>query len=176
MNGTKTKNPAERRSARQRPEPPAAAAALTRVELDFLPLTIGYFLRRLQDAYKRYFISQGAAFEMTPKDVAALVIVSANKGISPTQLGTAMAIDAAMTSLMLAALERRGLVKRSKSPSDGRARVVSLTKAGTTMVAELRDAVPAIDRHFTDALTDTERSQLLGMMARLWASRSGEVV
>jgi DNA-binding MarR family transcriptional regulator len=152
------------------------APALTRVELDFLPLTIGYFLRRLQDAYKRYFVTQGAAFDMTPKDVAALVIISANKGISPTQLGAAMAIDAAMTSLMLAALERRGFVKRSKSPSDGRARVVSLTKSGAATVAELRDAVPSIDRHFTDALTESERSQLLGMLARLWASRSGEVV
>ncbi len=165
-------------SARKKDETSGASAAspLTRVELDFLPLTIGYFLRRLQDAYKRYFISQAAGFEMTPKDVAALVIVSANKGISPTQLGAAMAIDAAMTSLMLAALERRGLLKRSKSPSDGRARVVSLTRAGTAMVAELREAVPAVDRHFTDALSEAERVQLLGMLARLWASRSGEVV
>lgn len=149
---------------------------MTKIDLDFLPSTIGYFLRRLQQAYKEHFLSSTPGLDLAPKDVAALFIVARNPGVSPTQFGAAMDLDGAMTSLLLAALERRGLLKREKSVADGRARIISLTKDGAAMITKLRRTVASVDGQFTMGLSESERAQLLGLLARLWATHAGEAV
>ena len=149
---------------------------MTEVDLDFLPFTIGYFLRRLQQAYKGHFLTCTPGLDLAPKDVAALFIVARNPGVSPTQFGAAMAIDGAMTSLLLAALERRGLLKREKSIADGRSRIIFLTKDGAALINKLRRTVASVDSQFTAGLTENERSQLLDLLARLWSSRVNESV
>jgi DNA-binding MarR family transcriptional regulator len=159
-----------------RPKVSQASSNMTPVDLDFLPSTIGYFLRRLQQAYKEHFLTSTPGLDMAPKDVSALFVVARNAGISPTQFGSAMSIDGAQTSLLLAALERRGLLKREKSVTDGRSRIISLTKEGAAMITKLRRTVASVDGQFTAGLSEGERAQLLGLMARLLAERAGELV
>ncbi len=155
---------------------PQGLAGRSEIDLDFLPATIGYFLRRLQEAYKGHFLTSTPGLDLAPKDVAALFIVARNPGVSPTQFSDAMAIDGAMASLLLAALERRGLIKREKSVADGRSRIISLTKDGTALIAKLRRTVTSVDSQFTAGLSESERAQLLGLLARLWTSRASESV
>jgi len=152
------------------------SSGMTKVDLDFLPSTIGYFLRRLQQAYKEHFLASTPGLDMAPKDVSALFIVARNAGISPTQFGSAMGIDGATTSLLLAALERRGLLKREKSVIDGRSRIISLTKDGAAMIMKLRRTVASVDGQFTAGLSESDRARLLDLMARLLAERAGELV
>lgn len=153
---------------------PQAFPSLTKIDLDFLPSTVGYFLRRLQQAYKEHFLSSTPGLDLAPNDVAALFIVARNPGVSPTQFGAAMDIDGAMTSLLLAALERRGLLKREKSVADGRSRIISLTKEGAAMISKLRRTVASVDGQFTTGLSEGERDLLLGLLARLWVSCAGD--
>lgn len=152
-----------------------ARPGMTRIDLDFLPSTIGYFLRRLQQAYKEHFLTSTPGLDMAPKDVSALFIVACNAGISPTQFGAAMGIDGAMTSLLLATLERRGLLKREKSVVDGRSRIISLTKEGSAMITKLRRTVARVDGDFTEGLSESDRAQLLELLGRLSAARAGEL-
>ncbi|HSV58316.1 MAG TPA: MarR family transcriptional regulator [Variovorax sp.] len=174
--------PASRKTVRTAPVRSKAPAlsetarppqSLGKLDLDLLPSTVGYFLRRLQLSYKDHFLENTPELEMAPKDVGALFILARNPGISPTQFGAAMALDGAMTSLLLAALERRGLLKREKSTEDGRARIITLTKEGTAMITKLRRTVSRVDGAFTAGLSEAERAQLLGLMGRLLASRTG---
>lgn len=154
----------------------SSSYGVTKLDLDLLPSTVGYFLRRLQQSYKEHFLQNTPGLDLAPKDVGALFIVARNPGISPTQFGAAMALDGAMTSLLLAALERRGLLIREKSESDGRSRIITLTKEGAALIAKLRRAVTKVDTTFTSSLSESERAQLLGLLARLWTSRAGEPV
>lgn len=136
-------------------------------DLDLLPRTLGYFLRLLQQAYKAHFLNSTPGLNLDPKHVGALFIVAKNPGISPTQFGLAMGTDGALTSLMLAMLERRGVLKREKSTADGRSRVITLTREGAALVAKLRRTLVSVDLHFTASLSPGEREQLLELMGRL---------
>jgi DNA-binding MarR family transcriptional regulator len=153
-----------------------AGPEMTKVDLDFLPSTIGYFLRRLQQAYKEHFLATTPGLDMAPKDVSALFVVARNAGLSPSQFSSALGIDGAMASMQLAALERRGLLKREKSVIDGRSRIITLTPEGATMITKLRRTVASVDVQFTDVLDEKERVVLLGLMARLLAAHAGDLV
>jgi DNA-binding MarR family transcriptional regulator len=68
-------------------------------------------------------------------------------------------------------LVAEGLVSRAADPSDARASFAVLTPAGR---AALRTAAPVyltgIRRHFTDHLTDSERTRLVGALEKVIAA------
>lgn len=70
-------------------------------------------------------------------------------------------------SKVLARLEEKGLVRRRTDKHDARAQVLELTAAGRKLVPVLAKLADENDAHFFDALTATERKQLVGTMRRL---------
>jgi DNA-binding MarR family transcriptional regulator len=55
----------------------------------------------------------------------------------PKELATRCGLDASTISRAAAALVERGLVQRSPDPADGRARILTLTAAGRTALADV---------------------------------------
>lgn len=168
--------PRTRRASAAAEPPKNAVAQVARLDLDILPTLVGYFLRRLQQAYKEHFFRSTEGLELSLKDVAALLIVGRNPGVTPSQLGAGMAMDGTMTSLLLAALERRELVVRKTADEDRRSRTVHLTEKGRALIPKLRRQIAKLDAEYTGSLSDSERALLLGLLARVWAVHAGEPV
>lgn len=86
----------------------------------------------------------------------------------PSQAGVAAqaAIDPMMTSQVLRGLEARRLLQRRPSPTDSRARIVTVTKAGQTLLAAALPIVEAADQAFFSPLED-RRDALIADLARL---------
>ena len=83
-----------------------------------------------------------------------------SSGLTSTDLRQSLGLDAGYLSRIIAGFEKKGLVSKSRSASDGRATLLQLTAQGATVLASLeqaaRDAV-------ADLLQDmpSARQQLL---------------
>lgn len=96
-----------------------------------------------------------------------LAALAARGRMSQTELGDAASLDPRDVTHTVRALEAGGLVSRQNDPSHGRRMLVSLTPAGTRAVADLGPVMEGIQREVFGALSDEERSTLLGLLARV---------
>lgn len=81
------------------------------------------------------------------------------QGLAPTQtqLAAFCKTDEMMTSQVVRALEREGLIERRRHPSDTRARQLGLTARGGEMIAKAVPVVEKADRDFFAALGREEK-------------------
>jgi DNA-binding MarR family transcriptional regulator len=86
--------------------------------------------------------------------LASLVWLRADGPVTQRQLADHAATDPMMTSQVLRALERRGLVERTRHPVDRRARALSATAEGRRLANEAVIVVEACDRAFFRTLPD----------------------
>ena len=84
-------------------------------------------------------------------------------------------IDEGYLSRILKQFIKKGLVKKTKMKSDGRAYILELTKEGKQVFARLNDAQNALLRNLLQKYTETERREILSTMKRLQTLLSANV-
>jgi uncharacterized protein (TIGR00369 family) len=87
--------------------------------------------------------------------------------ITPLELARLSHVSQASISSVLNTLERYGLVARSRSPSDGRVTIVTLTTAGEVAVGELFRRNNARERDWAAALSVAERDTLTNLLRKI---------
>jgi DNA-binding MarR family transcriptional regulator len=146
--------------------------AIDIAQIDYGPLSqyLGFYLRRLHDDYRKYFVLQAGDLDIQPREVGALFVIGLNPGLTPSQLSVALAMDGAQITAMLNLFDARGLLERRVSSVDARSRLVYLTSDGKKMLGKLRKLVGGFDRDFSgNALSDEELKQLIMLLAKLLA-------
>jgi DNA-binding MarR family transcriptional regulator len=94
---------------------------------------LGYQLRRASNALMSGLSRKLAAVEVTPAEASVLIVISANGGITQSELGRQLGIKRANMVPLTSALELRGLVARS--PAEGRSVDLKTTSKGRTTAA-----------------------------------------
>lgn len=117
---------------------------------------------RLNRNYARFGLSDGE-FDA----LATLRRSAPPHRLSPTELGDQMMVTSGAVSKRVDRLETAGLVRRTPSPTDGRARVVELTDAGYALIDEALAAHLATEEHLLAPLDDASRDQLASLLRRL---------
>jgi DNA-binding MarR family transcriptional regulator len=119
--------------------------------------------RRLIDAERPLLAEQG----LTMWGYIALSHLA--RAPAETQLALAQAIRYDKTRLigLLDELEAAGLISRTPDPADRRARIVSLTAAGTKRHAAARRAIRAMEDELLAGVGATERTRLRRTLTRL---------
>ncbi len=119
-----------------------------------LRVSVGLLLRRL-----RQIPNDG---ELTLPETAALARLDRSGPATSAALARLEQISPQSIGTTLAALEARGLIRRSADPQDGRRVILSLTDGGSEMLRNRRN-------HKTTALADALRAQFapseLGQLA-----------
>src|SRR3990172_8842551 len=105
------------RAAPQRSENNGLAAA---VDYDLLVDLVGFWIRRAQVKVLRSFARHLGEYKMTPKEVAALILMGANKGLSQIALAAALNADQSTIVNMSVRLERRKMISRIRLSKDRR--------------------------------------------------------
>lgn len=132
---------------------------------DLLRDSLAYAIKRTQvrcdEALSRY-LDPG----LSPARFAALCAVGANPGISQAALSGLLNIAGPSVVKVVDELERMDLVKRTPS-SDRRVYALQLTERGGSDLKRYHASNQAFEKKITATMTAQERTQLLGLLAKV---------
>jgi DNA-binding MarR family transcriptional regulator len=128
----------------------------------------GHLIRRLHQISTALFQERMSmlGLDLTPVQYGALAVLSENPGIDQAQLAGLIAYDRATIGGVVDRLQGKGLITRRISPRDRRARELSLTRAGATLLASVTPEVRSLQAAILPGLTEDERTLFLGLAAR----------
>ncbi len=87
----------------------------------------GFLIRRLHQIHLALFAEACGTFGVTPVQYSILTVASAHPGLDQAALAIEVGVDRATVADVLARLERRGLVRRSRAARDARLKLVHAT-------------------------------------------------
>lgn len=125
----------------------------------------GHLIRRLHQQSTQVFQArtQAAGFELTSVQFAALDAVAQQPGIDQASLAATISFDRATIGGVVDRLEQKGLIERTVSPDDRRARLLHLTAAGRRQLAALRPVVEGLQAEILAPLSARERAAFLAL-------------
>ncbi|WP_442981249.1 MarR family winged helix-turn-helix transcriptional regulator [Rhizobium sp. S152] len=139
----------------------------------------GFLIRRCHQIATGIFLEEAKAEDLTPVQFAALAFVHFEPEIDQRTLGEMIALDRSSVTKCIDRLERRGFIHRKVSPSDKRARLLTLTPLGASALSDVSKAanrtrtrietsfgaeklaqLSTLLAEFADALNSTSRAPL----------------
>jgi DNA-binding MarR family transcriptional regulator len=150
----------------------ARAAAMRNVDFEKIDLghlsgLVGYAVRRAQLTIFRDFLRSFSKVNIRPIQYGVLTVIEQNPGLKQSQVCSAIGIKRANFVALLNELERRGLAKRDRTPSDQRANALYLTKKGKAFMRELRKINKTHESRMTAHLRNDERLHLVRLLNRI---------
>lgn len=106
--------------------------------MNYLESTFGYLIRRAQVAVFKDIFNEFGEQAISLAQFSVLAVVADNPGVSQAELARALCVERPRMVPLVGELEKRGLAERRPSPTDGRARQIFLTKAGTERLTDLK--------------------------------------
>jgi DNA-binding MarR family transcriptional regulator len=140
------------------------------VRLGRLGDAIGFRLRRVQNQLSRDFSQAISGRGLRSGLFSSLGVISANPGISQSELSQEVGLDKSVTVTIVDELESRGWAVRERSPQDRRRHALFITEAGEANLAELFDLVEETERTVLGQLTTEERRLLSELLDRMYAA------
>jgi DNA-binding MarR family transcriptional regulator len=128
---------------------------------------VGFHIRLAHGAVYRHFTETFAQLDLTQKQVAALWLVGDHPDIAQTGLCQRMRMDRATTMAIVNRLAAKGYLVRKKSRSDGRMQALNLTPRGRKALTRAKVAIRQHERWLKSRFSETEVSQLIGLLARI---------
>lgn len=136
------------------------------VKLSPLDGRLGFNLRLAQDASFRAFASRSGISDLRPGRFAAMLVIHNNPGITPIALSRAIVRDKSTVTPLIQDLERRGLVRRTRSTVDRRSVQLTLTQDGQAMLKDLLAHAEAHDRRL-DRIVGSAKPELIELLRKI---------
>jgi DNA-binding MarR family transcriptional regulator len=122
-------------------------------------------------AFKRFDKHVTAVHGLRRVEFTILVLVDSNQDVTSKKLGTALGIAAPNMTVMLDRLEKRELLRRVKSESDGRAQHVIITRKGKLLAAKAEAAAAQAEGELLKPFSPAEQAMLFELLQKLGAHR-----
>lgn len=130
----------------------------------------GFLLSRVGAAARAGFRDVLAGWDIRPLQYLILLILSARDGVSQQELCTAAGVDSGNMVELVDGLEALRYAQRARDARDRRRYVVTVTAAGRSALAGMREAIEEYNRGFLSPLTGQEQRQLASMLGKLYAT------
>lgn len=134
------------------------------IDLDAQP---GHQIRRLHQVAVAIFLDETAAHGITPVQYAALQAVSNTPGIDQRTLAATIGFDTSTIAGVIDRLEARGLMQRQVSPTDRRARLLTITGEGAVLLAAVVPQMLAAQQRMLAPLGEKERADFMRLLGKL---------
>ncbi|HTP74091.1 MAG TPA: MarR family transcriptional regulator [Burkholderiaceae bacterium] len=122
-------------------------------------------------AYKLFETLIGLPLGLRQVEFSILSLVQTNDKVTPKRLSTALGVAAPNLTIVLDRLEQRQLVKRTRSPHDGRVQHIELTARGRTLHAKAKQVADTMEGDLLDRLSPAERAMLFELLQKVAAQR-----
>jgi DNA-binding MarR family transcriptional regulator len=139
------------------------AAAL---DLSTLQQMVGFHIHMFDLVQYQRFYDRFAGSLFTPAIFSALTAIRQNPGVSHGALADALHIRRPNKTSLLNALRRGGYVTRRPSAADKRSVALYLSERGERALADMSQAMFALDRGMTAGLSAAERKTLLALLRK----------
>jgi len=128
----------------------------------------GHLIRRLHQRSTHIFQERAkeVGVDLTSVQFAAMDALRTHPGIDQARVAALIAYDRATIGGVIERLERKGLVERSVSEQDRRARVVQLTETGRALLEEFTPTVSAMQDEILAHLDESERAQFNALLRK----------
>lgn len=133
-----------------------------------LDRNLGLRLRRAHGAVQRHFVEHFADLGLTQKQVSVLWLTGDHPDLAQADLAQALDMDRATTMALVHGLEKRGLVSRSPSRTDGRRIAFRLTDAGVALLEQAKAAIAEHEAWLKARFSAAELATLEEMLARIY--------
>lgn len=104
---------------------------------------------------------------LTPRQLAVLIVVAQGEGLSQTDIVEHTGIDRSTLADIVRRLQRKGLLQRHRSREDARAYAVKLTDEGRRMLRSAEPLAKRVDQRILDALPSKDRERFIDALASL---------
>lgn len=139
-----------------------------RVSLGRLGDFIGFRLRRVQNQLSRNFAAVTANEGLRSGLFSSLAIVSANPGISQSELSREVGLDKSVTVTIVDELEKYGWAERRRSPQDRRRHALFVTPAGEAKLDGLFALMEKTEASALHQLSGDEMRVLSELLDRMY--------
>ena len=129
-------------------------------------------LTRLHRQYARKIIDEQG---IKPRDMSVLRFLSEHNDVTVSQVQHYIHHSPSTTSTMLSNLEKDGYVTRTRSQSDNRVVLVTLTDAGRALLTNVPLGGLPLLRRELQALPTERLDEMLGVLADIQTMMTGEV-
>lgn len=128
----------------------------------------GHLIRRMNQISVSVFADRMAreGLDLTQVQYAALWTIGEEPGLDQARLAGAIAYDRATIGGVVDRLVAKGLVQRSVSRRDRRARELTLTPRGQALLERVRPAVERLQSDILQGLDAGERAQLVALLKK----------
>jgi DNA-binding MarR family transcriptional regulator len=136
---------------------------------DLSPLDdkLGFWLRLAQQASFDSLHRAIGPLGLTPGRLGVLLLLEANPDIRQTVLAEALHIKPSNLTVLLAALEAEGLIRRAEEAGNRRANRLRLTPSGCALLRQGEAAEAVIEAQLAAGLDASGRSALLAALRRI---------
>lgn len=135
-----------------------------------LDLSIGYQIRTAHRMLQRYLQSKIEPHGVTLGMWYFLRVLWQQDGVTQSDLSRSIGTMEPTTMTAIASMERIGLVRRERDPTDARRRLVFLTERGQALREELVPLSIEVVQHASDGLTLRELAMLLELLKVIQAN------
>jgi DNA-binding MarR family transcriptional regulator len=125
-----------------------------------------HLLRRAEQYAAEIFLRAGTD-GVTLRQTVLLAAIAEAEGASQSDLVTATGIDRSTLAEMMARMEKKGLIARTASAADGRAKSVKLTRDGRARLEAALPAMRAVDAALLEALARNKRASFTAALGAL---------
>jgi DNA-binding MarR family transcriptional regulator len=127
----------------------------------------GFLVRRLHQIHVSLFGEECTEFDVTPVQYSIMSVIGQQPGLDQSQISEEVGVDRATLANVVARLEAAGLLRRVTSRLDRRQKLLTLTSKGKNLLVRMRPFVVRAHDRTIAALSPTEQSQFLTLLARL---------
>lgn len=143
-------------------------ARMEHLRLGRLGNFVGFRLRRVQNQLSRIFATETAGQGLRQGLFSSLAIISANPGISQSELSREVGLDKSVTVTMVDEMEKYGWAERRRSTHDRRRHALYVTPAGEIRLNELFAIMDQTEAAALHQLSDTEMAMLSELLDRMY--------
>ncbi len=130
-------------------------------ETDRLNRSPIHLLHRAGQCAGDIFYTEMKVGGLTPRQLAVLLTVSQNEGLSQTGLVDRTGIDRSTLADIVRRMQRKGLLQRRRTREDARAYAVKLTDEGRRVLKQAEPAGRKVDDRILEALPSKHRDQFV---------------